>query len=52
MARPIKETPVLRGADAIRFRKNMESETTRKVSQDELDRMRKNFDLFQSKITF
>lgn len=50
MARPIKETPVLKGVDAIRFRKNMES--TKKISVEELDRMKKNFELFQSKITF
>lgn len=51
MARPIKETPVLKGTDAIRFRKNMES-NQKKVSAEELDRMKKNFELFQSKITF
>ncbi len=50
MARPIKETPVLKGADAIRFWKNMEF--NKKVSAEELDRMKKNFKLFQSKITF
>lgn len=52
MARPIKETPVLKGADATRFRKNMELSEKKTISKEEYDRMKKTFDLFQSKSRF
>lgn len=52
MARPIKETPVLKGADAARFRKQMELSQKTRPSSEEFARMKKNYDLFHSKAKF
>lgn len=46
MARPIKETPVLYGEDARRFEELMKH--PRKVSQEELERRKKNVEYFKS----
>ena len=43
MAIPIKDTPVLRGADAKRFRIKMEQDKDKKVSSEELTRIKSNF---------
>ena len=50
MARPIKETPVLKGKDAERFRYNMEHPTP--VSADEVTRARETYERFKSIATF
>jgi len=42
MARPIKDTPVLTGKDAIRFWQEMERSKDKKVSDEELKRMRES----------
>lgn len=39
MARPIKETPVLRGKDARRFEETIKRNETRKVSDAEYKRV-------------
>jgi len=41
MAIPIKETPVLKGKDAKRFRKLLEND--KKVSQLEIERIKTNY---------
>ncbi|HJA56117.1 MAG TPA: hypothetical protein H9951_12215 [Candidatus Bacteroides intestinigallinarum] len=43
MARPIRETPVLLGEDARRFEERIKN--PRKVSKEELERVRKNYEL-------
>lgn len=43
MARPIKETPILFGEDARRFEARMNQKRT--VSQEEIDRVKKNYDI-------
>jgi hypothetical protein len=50
MARPIKETPVLKGKDAERFRYNMEHPTP--VSAEEVDKARQTYERFKSIATF
>jgi len=46
MARPIKETPILYGEDARRFEELMKH--PRKVSQEELERRKKDYEYFKS----
>ncbi|RGQ99836.1 MULTISPECIES: hypothetical protein [Bacteroides] len=43
MARPIRETPILLGEDARRFEERIKN--PRKVSKEELERVRKNYEL-------
>lgn len=50
MARPIKETPVLKGKDAERFRYNMEHPTS--VSSEEVAKARQTYERFKSIATF
>ncbi len=50
MARPIKETPVLRGKDAERFAKEIANPTP--VSQGEKDAARKAYEAFKAISTF
>lgn len=52
MARPIKETPVLKGAEAARFRKNLEVSQNTQISSEEKERLKKNFEVFQSRSNF
>ncbi|WP_293713399.1 hypothetical protein [uncultured Parabacteroides sp.] len=42
MARPIRETPILFGEDARMFEERMKC--PRKVSKEELDRVKKNYE--------
>lgn len=44
MAKPIKETPILRGKDASKFLKAIEENKTKKVSAEELARINKNYE--------
>lgn len=44
MAKPIKETPVLRGRDAETFIRTIEKNQTAKISQTESVRIQQNFE--------
>lgn len=48
MARPIKETPILKGQDAKFFFDRMTTVSERKVSSDEAKRMRENYEKMKS----
>lgn len=50
MARPIKETPVLRGRDAETFARRLENPTP--VSKEEKDAARKAYEAFKAISTF
>jgi hypothetical protein len=50
MARPIADTPVLRGQDAVRFMEAMAN--VKPVSQEEKDRIKKNYEWMKSIATF
>jgi uncharacterized protein YktA (UPF0223 family) len=52
MARPIKETPVLSGNDAIIFMQDMETAKTQKVSPDERKRIMDNYKKFKAITNF
>jgi hypothetical protein len=52
MAKPIKDTPVLKGQDAERFLKETQKAETQKVSQIEIDRIKSNFEKFKTIATF
>jgi hypothetical protein len=43
MAKPIKETPLLRGKDATLFNKNKQENASKRVSASERKRIRANF---------
>lgn len=44
MARPIKETPVLKGRDAQKFLEALEVNQAKKASPQELDRINRNYE--------
>ena len=44
MANPIKETPVLRGKDAVNFYKRMEEASKVLLPKSEVIRMQKNYE--------
>lgn len=48
MARPINETPVLNGKDAIRFLKNMKAAESTRVNIAERKRIKEAFSKIQS----
>jgi hypothetical protein len=48
MATPIKPTPILIGKDAIRFLKAMEENQNKKAPKEELERIKKTYEKFQS----
>ena len=50
MARPIKETPVLKGKDAERFAKRMAQ--VGRASKEELEEARKAYETFKTISTF
>ena len=50
MARPIGETPVLYGEDAVRFLKEMEN--VKPTTDEETDRVRKAYELMKDIATF
>jgi hypothetical protein len=52
MARPIKDTPVLRGAEAVRFLKQINESKGQPVTNEEKDRLKKNFEFFESRSKF
>lgn len=43
MAKPIKETPILKGTDAVNFASNMEKSKSVRVTQQEADRIKSNY---------
>lgn len=43
MAKPIKETPVLKGKDAKRFVEAMQTSSTRRITTDEKSKMLESF---------
>ncbi len=43
MARPIKETPILKGKDAQEFVKNMTAQEVSKVSVSKREKIKSNF---------
>ncbi len=47
MARPIKETPVLTGKDAVRFVHEMKQNEGKKVDPKVRERMKQNFSKLQ-----
>lgn len=49
MARPIRETPILFGEDARRFEEKMKH--PRKVTKEERERRRKNYELVMKAAT-
>ena len=50
MARPIGETPVLYGEDAVRFLKDMEN--VKPASNEEKERVRKAYEMLKKIATF
>jgi len=48
MARPISVTPVLEDKDAERFDQAMKESEKKVISQEEIDRMLKNFEKFKN----
>lgn len=44
MAKEIRETPILRGKDAVRFEKAIKANENRKVSHDEFQRGKKAYE--------
>ncbi len=48
MARPIAETPVLYGADALRFESILQS--TQPYSKEKKDKLRKTYEDFKRKV--
>ena len=52
MARPIKETPILIGKDAERFKKDMEETRNKRISPEERERIEKNYREFKKACTF
>jgi hypothetical protein len=49
MALPIKDTPVLKGRDAIRFIKRMHEADSKPAPRKEFIRMKKTYDLIKQK---
>jgi hypothetical protein len=52
MARPIKETPVLKGQDAIRFLSKINNSQKPKATQQEKDKIRSDYEALKSIATF
>jgi len=48
MAKPIKETPVLKGKDAVKFNEEMEKSKSEIVPAVVRDRMKSNYSLLKS----
>ena len=49
MSLPIKETPILRGEDARRFREQVEKNKSKPVSREEYGRAKKTYDELKRK---
>jgi hypothetical protein len=48
MAKPIKETPVLKGKDAVNFLQSMKEAETKKISAEEIARIKLNAEKLKS----
>ncbi len=48
MAKPIKETPLLKGKDAKKFLSNKEESSTKKIDAKEVAKIKENFGKLQS----
>ena len=48
MARPIKETPILKGKDVKRFLENMLNAINNPAPKEEIARMKKSYDALKS----
>ena len=48
MAKPIKETPVLKGKDAVNFIKKMKENSKKKIDPAIIAKMHENFSRLQS----
>ena len=48
MAKPIKDTPVIKGKDALRFRENLHKAETTKIPTSQLASMQANYDKLMS----
>ncbi|MFM9908695.1 MAG: hypothetical protein ACKVOW_05085 [Chitinophagaceae bacterium] len=48
MAKPIKETPVLKGKDAQRFIKKMNQASSVKISAEQIAKIKANFSRLQA----
>lgn len=48
MAKPIKDTPTLKGRDAKRFLENVRKAEKEKISAEKLAKMRENFSALRS----
>jgi hypothetical protein len=48
MAKPIKETPVLKGKDAVNFLQNMKEAETKKIPAEEIARIKVNAEKLKS----
>jgi hypothetical protein len=52
MAKPIKDTPVLKGQDADKFLQEAKKAETQKVSKKELEKIKANFKKLKAIATF
>ena len=48
MAKPIKETPILKGKDAVKFNQEMEKSKSEVIPVAIRERMKSNYSLLQS----
>jgi hypothetical protein len=48
MARPIKETPVLRGKEAVKFHNQLFQNRNRKATSEEFAAIQKDFDFIKA----
>jgi len=48
MAKPIKETPILRGKDAVKFNQEMEKSKSEIIPKAIRERMKSNYSLLKS----
>lgn len=48
MEKPIKETPILTGRDAVNFFQQMKDTESKKISKKEKDRMKQNYECLKS----
>lgn len=52
MAKPISETPILKGKDAKNFKENMKASESTRVSEQERERIKENFEKLRSIANF
>lgn len=52
MAKPIKETPVLTGMDAVKFRQQMNKNKTKVITAAERQTIKQNFERFKAMADF